>query len=64
MYFTNHGVPGFTYNLSDPQAMSGEFIHRYVLSGNYQSGSLSTNTSLQLIHYRMDQNSCRSVNWD
>ncbi len=64
MDFTNHGASGFTYNLSDPEALFGEYIHRFALSGDYQFGNVSTNTSLHLNHYRMDENSYRTVNWN
>ena len=64
MDFTNHGVSPFTYNYSDPQAMFGEYIHRFALSGDWQNGNFTTNTSLHLIRYRMDKNSYRTVNWD
>jgi hemoglobin/transferrin/lactoferrin receptor protein len=64
MDFTNNGVTPFTYNYGDPQAMFGDYIHRFALSGDWQDGSFTTNTSLHLIHYRIDQNSYRTVNWD
>lgn len=64
MDFTNNGVSPFTYNYSDPQALFGEYIHRFTLSGDWQGDNFTTNTSLHLIHYRMDKNSYRTVNWD
>lgn len=64
MDFTNNGVSPFTYNYSDPQALFGDYIHRFALSGDWQNGSFTTNTSLHLNHYRFDKNSYRSANWD
>lgn len=64
MDYTNHGVSPFTYNYSDPNSLFGEYIHRFVVSSDIQAGIFTSNTSLHLIHYRMDENSYRSVNWD
>lgn len=64
MDYTNHGVSPFTYNYEDPNALYGEYIHRFVLAGDWATENFSNNMSLSLLHYRMDENSCRTVNWD
>ncbi|MBR4267057.1 MAG: TonB-dependent receptor [Bacteroidales bacterium] len=64
MDYTNHGNSPFTYNYEDNHALSGEYVQRYVLSTDFTKNNFSSNTILHFINYRVDKNSCRSVNWN